>query len=358
MWSASPSPERQHSLGSSLASSSNSLLSSYVAIGDRVQICVAEPRWGWGQVTPQSIGRVTGKYFLRQDPKTPGLISSKTPATGEPSTSPLEDAQCVVQVRFPEQSKWTGPVSEVRRVVTCGEPIRRSSSSSSSSTSADDHNSTLSSASWANPSSMSEHCSIAQYAQSNPKDSIPAITVNDVWKIHELTTEGSDSPSPSADRLWVYETFASTRSSELLLEGWRAERELLLGLTCPTKECFTEFARTGFSSRSPFAKEARQRLSNRVRKWFGETLSDSPSSPTQPPEATDVEEDCLRTDVGNVFAWGLNDKEQLGGPRGSKVKLPQFNTALSVLRPVQIVGGSKCLFVVTEVLSLPYTLTW
>ncbi len=55
---------------------------------------------------------------------------------------------------------------------------------------------------------------------------------------------------------------------------------------------------------------------------------------------------------GSVYAWGLNDKEQLGGPRGSKVKFPAFNPIISALRPIQIVGGSKCLFIVTEVCFL------
>ncbi|KAL7061915.1 hypothetical protein AAHC03_01560 [Spirometra sp. Aus1] len=348
--SSSTSPERRQSRRRSPTASANSLHSSHVAIGDRVQICVAKPRWGWGLVTPQSIGEVTHKYFLSRDQNPPLSASIPAPGTdsgsGEPSNSPPEGAQCVVQIRFPEQAKWTGPVSEVRRVVACGGSVRRASSAS-----ADDHNSTLSGASWANTSTMSGHYSLPQYAQLNPKDPTPAITVNDFWKVRELGVEGCSFPSPSADRLWVYETFASTRASELLLEGWRAERELLLGLTCPTKECFLESTRTN-ATRSPFSEEARRRLSSRVRKWFGETVPDSPCSAT-PPDGVDavesrLEDDCLRTDVGNVFAWGLNDKEQLGGPRGSKIKLPQFNSALSVLRPVQVVGGSKCLFIVTE----------
>ncbi|XP_033111225.1 E3 ubiquitin-protein ligase HERC2-like [Anneissia japonica] len=48
-----------------------------------------------------------------------------------------------------------------------------------------------------------------------------------------------------------------------------------------------------------------------------------------------------------VFVWGLNDKDQLGGPKGSKIKTPVLNEALSGLRVVQIAGGSKSLFVVT-----------
>ncbi|XP_052719637.1 E3 ubiquitin-protein ligase HERC2-like [Crassostrea angulata] len=50
----------------------------------------------------------------------------------------------------------------------------------------------------------------------------------------------------------------------------------------------------------------------------------------------------------NVFCWGLNDKDQLGGPKGPKIKLPTLNDNLSALRCVQIVGGSKSLFCVTQ----------
>ena len=53
----------------------------------------------------------------------------------------------------------------------------------------------------------------------------------------------------------------------------------------------------------------------------------------------------LRT---HVFVWGLNDKEQLGGPKGSKIKLPVLNEMLSVLKVSQIIGGSKTLFCVTQ----------
>ena len=46
----------------------------------------------------------------------------------------------------------------------------------------------------------------------------------------------------------------------------------------------------------------------------------------------------------HVFVWGLNDKDQLGGPKGSKIKSPELNETLSAINCVQIVGGSKCLF--------------
>ena len=48
-----------------------------------------------------------------------------------------------------------------------------------------------------------------------------------------------------------------------------------------------------------------------------------------------------------VLVWGLNDKDQLGGLKGSKIKLPVFSETLALLKPVCIAGGSKSLFVVT-----------
>ncbi|XP_012936715.1 E3 ubiquitin-protein ligase HERC2 [Aplysia californica] len=49
-----------------------------------------------------------------------------------------------------------------------------------------------------------------------------------------------------------------------------------------------------------------------------------------------------------VFVWGLNDKDQLGGPKGSKIKMPVLNESLSALNCIQIAGGSKSLFCVTQ----------
>lgn len=49
-----------------------------------------------------------------------------------------------------------------------------------------------------------------------------------------------------------------------------------------------------------------------------------------------------------VFVWGLNDKEQLGGLKGSKVKIPTFSSTLTQLKPIHIVGGSKSLFIVSH----------
>ncbi|XP_076284957.1 E3 ubiquitin-protein ligase HERC2 isoform X1 [Lasioglossum baleicum] len=49
-----------------------------------------------------------------------------------------------------------------------------------------------------------------------------------------------------------------------------------------------------------------------------------------------------------VYVWGLNDKDQLGGLKGSKIKLPVYSEVLSKLKPVYIAGGSKTLFVVSQ----------
>ncbi|XP_015510519.2 E3 ubiquitin-protein ligase HERC2 [Neodiprion lecontei] len=49
-----------------------------------------------------------------------------------------------------------------------------------------------------------------------------------------------------------------------------------------------------------------------------------------------------------VYVWGLNDKDQLGGLKGSKVKLPVYSEVLSQLKPIHIAGGSKTLFIVSQ----------
>ena len=49
-----------------------------------------------------------------------------------------------------------------------------------------------------------------------------------------------------------------------------------------------------------------------------------------------------------VYVWGLNDKDQLGGLKGSKIKLPIYSETLNMLRPLHIAGGSKSLFIVTQ----------
>lgn len=42
-----------------------------------------------------------------------------------------------------------------------------------------------------------------------------------------------------------------------------------------------------------------------------------------------------------VYVWGLNDKDQLGGLKGSKIKLPVHSEVLSKLKPVHI-AGKRC----------------
>ena len=48
-----------------------------------------------------------------------------------------------------------------------------------------------------------------------------------------------------------------------------------------------------------------------------------------------------------VYVWGLNDKDQLGGIKGSKLKAPALCKNLSRLSIKQILGGSKSLFALT-----------
>ena len=51
--------------------------------------------------------------------------------------------------------------------------------------------------------------------------------------------------------------------------------------------------------------------------------------------------------AGSIYGWGHNHRGQLGGVDGAKVKIPSPCDALSVLRPVQLVGGEQTLFAVT-----------
>ncbi|CAG7818352.1 unnamed protein product [Allacma fusca] len=49
-----------------------------------------------------------------------------------------------------------------------------------------------------------------------------------------------------------------------------------------------------------------------------------------------------------VFVWGLNDKDQLGGLKGSKIKIPTLSETISAVRPIHVAGGSKTLFIVSH----------
>ncbi|CAH2068345.1 unnamed protein product, partial [Iphiclides podalirius] len=64
--------------------------------------------------------------------------------------------------------------------------------------------------------------------------------------------------------------------------------------------------------------------------------------------SSDTNSAALPNDCPKVYVWGLNDKDQLGGVKGSKVKVPVFSPGLSALRPVHIAGGSKTLFIVSH----------
>lgn len=72
------------------------------------------------------------------------------------------------------------------------------------------------------------------------------------------------------------------------------------------------------------------------------------TSTTGPKSSTKKSSNIPREVHTHVLCWGLNDKEQLGGPKGSKVKLPVLNDTLSGLKCTQIAGGSKSLYCVTQ----------
>lgn len=52
--------------------------------------------------------------------------------------------------------------------------------------------------------------------------------------------------------------------------------------------------------------------------------------------------------MSRVYVWGLNDKDQLGGLKGSKIKYPLLSETLTTLKPIHIAGGSKSLFIVSH----------
>ena len=68
-------------------------------------------------------------------------------------------------------------------------------------------------------------------------------------------------------------------------------------------------------------------------------------------EAAEVEGEMQDVDSGSsktlslpsksstvVFTWGLNDKDQLGGIKGSKIKGPTLSESLSKLNVAQVAG--------------------
>ncbi|CAG9110144.1 unnamed protein product [Plutella xylostella] len=64
--------------------------------------------------------------------------------------------------------------------------------------------------------------------------------------------------------------------------------------------------------------------------------------------SNDNNQPAVSNDCPKVYVWGLNDKDQLAGVKGSKVKVPVLSPGLSAIRPVHIAGGSKTLFIVSH----------
>ncbi|XP_019845780.2 probable E3 ubiquitin-protein ligase HERC2 [Bactrocera dorsalis] len=79
-----------------------------------------------------------------------------------------------------------------------------------------------------------------------------------------------------------------------------------------------------------------------------EQMSDSNSCLSSTYGNADPKSSTLCDPPCTVMVWGLNDKEQLGGLKGSKVKVPTFSQTISRLRPIHIAGGSKSLFIVSQ----------
>ncbi|XP_022827451.1 probable E3 ubiquitin-protein ligase HERC2 [Spodoptera litura] len=97
---------------------------------------------------------------------------------------------------------------------------------------------------------------------------------------------------------------------------------------------------TGFRP-NPLYTEVLQSMNFVAEDWMEkDNQTSSVSADNNPP--------VLPSDCPKVYVWGLNDKDQLGGVKGSKVKIPVFSPSLSAYRPVHIAGGSKTLFIVSH----------
>ncbi|XP_039436955.1 probable E3 ubiquitin-protein ligase HERC2 isoform X1 [Culex pipiens pallens] len=81
---------------------------------------------------------------------------------------------------------------------------------------------------------------------------------------------------------------------------------------------------------------------------FLATENDSAAEPSYSTSSNYADEQSSNEISSKVLVWGLNDKEQLGGLKGSKVKLPTYSSVLSQLKPIHISGGSKSLFIVSQ----------
>lgn len=81
---------------------------------------------------------------------------------------------------------------------------------------------------------------------------------------------------------------------------------------------------------------------------FLATEFDSTFEPSYSSSSSYPEDKHSKDQLPKVLVWGLNDKEQLGGLKGSKIKVPTASPTLSQLRPIHISGGSKSLFIVSQ----------
>lgn len=81
---------------------------------------------------------------------------------------------------------------------------------------------------------------------------------------------------------------------------------------------------------------------------FLATENETAAEPTYSTSSNYADDQSLNEISSKVLVWGLNDKEQLGGLKGSKVKLPTYSSVLSQLKPIHIAGGSKSLFIVSQ----------
>ncbi|XP_065082582.1 probable E3 ubiquitin-protein ligase HERC2 [Ochlerotatus camptorhynchus] len=81
---------------------------------------------------------------------------------------------------------------------------------------------------------------------------------------------------------------------------------------------------------------------------FLATENDTAAEPTYSTSSNYTDDQSSNEVSSKVLVWGLNDKEQLGGLKGSKVKLPTYSSVLSQLKPIHIAGGSKSLFIVSQ----------
>ncbi|XP_058465564.1 probable E3 ubiquitin-protein ligase HERC2 [Malaya genurostris] len=81
---------------------------------------------------------------------------------------------------------------------------------------------------------------------------------------------------------------------------------------------------------------------------FLATENDTAAEPSYTTSSNYADDSSANEISSKVLVWGLNDKEQLGGLKGSKVKLPTYSSVLSQLKPIHIAGGSKSLFIVSQ----------